>query len=207
MDVVVNAAGYDVRKPLADTTPDDFRRTVDVNLLGAMLLTQTFLPVIDDGVIVHLGGFADGRLAFPFYSADVASRAGLRAFAEPRIASWLSPAGAVVSFFSPSPADTEAERPFHPLWHPLGTAIVLPDKVAGELVKAVDRRGKLHIMGGSTTRLFAAINAVSPRLADTLLMKRYGATMGPFLCRPTTRNPMFNPRALGLSGVERSAFC
>ena len=70
VDVVVNATGYDVRKPLAEHTLDDLRRTLDVNLLGAMLLTQTFLPVIDDGVIVHLGGFADGRLAFPFYSAD-----------------------------------------------------------------------------------------------------------------------------------------
>ncbi len=166
VDVVVNAAGYDVRKPLADTTPDDFRRTLDVNLLGAMLLTQTFLPVMDDGVIVHLGGFADGRLAFPFYSADVASRAGLRAFAEAANRELaLAGRAPVVSFFSPSPADTEAERPFHPLWRAMGTAIVSPDKVAAELVKAVDRRKKVHIMGGWTTRFFAALNAVSPRPA------------------------------------------
>jgi NAD(P)-dependent dehydrogenase (short-subunit alcohol dehydrogenase family) len=67
-DGVVNATGYDARKSLSDHTLDDFRRTLDVNLLGAMLLTQTFLPVVGDGMIVHLGGFADGRLAFPFYA-------------------------------------------------------------------------------------------------------------------------------------------
>ena len=185
VDVVVNATGHDVRKSLFEHTLDDFHHTLDVNLLGAMLLTQTFLPVMGDGVIVHLGGFADGRLAFPFYSADAASHAGLRAFAEAANRE-LALAGrpAVVSFFSPGPADTEAERPFHPLWRELGTAIVSPDKVAGELVKAVDRREKVHIMGGWTTRFVAALNAVSPRLADALLLKRYAATMGRFFGRP-----------------------
>lgn len=194
VDVVVNATGYDARKPLEDHTTDDFRRTLDVNLLGAMLLTQTFLPVIDGGVIVHLGGFADGRLAFPFYSADVASRAGLRAFAEAANRE-LALAGrtAVVSFFSPSPADTEAERPFHPLWRALGAAIVSPGKVAGELVKAVDRREKVHIMGGWTTRFFAALNAVSPHLADALVMKRYGTTMARFFGRPEGEESAWPP--------------
>ena len=129
----------------------------------------------------------------------LASRAGLRAFAEAANRE-LALAGrtAVVSFFAPSPADTEAERPFHPLWRSLGTAIVSPDKVAGELVKAVDRREKVHIMGGWTTRFFAALNAVSPRLADALVMKRYGATMGRFFGRPDgeeSGSPPARPRS------------
>lgn len=110
IDVVVNAAGHDVRKPLATHSSDDLRRTFDVNLLGAMELTRLFLPVIGDGVILHLGGFADGRLAFPYYSADVASRAGLRAFVESTNRELaLEGRGARVAFFSPSPADTDAE--------------------------------------------------------------------------------------------------
>ena len=32
------------------------------------------------GAIVHIGGFADGRLAFPYYSVDAASRAGVFTF-------------------------------------------------------------------------------------------------------------------------------
>jgi NAD(P)-dependent dehydrogenase (short-subunit alcohol dehydrogenase family) len=181
VDVVVNATGYDARKPLQDHTLDDFRRTLDVNLLGAMLLTQTFLSAMAEGVIVHLGGFADGRLAFRFYSADVAARAGVRAFTESvnrELALTRRPLE--ISFFSPSAADTEAERPFHPLWRQMGAKIVPPEKVAAELVEAVIRREKVHIMGGWTTRLFAALNAVSPRLADTLMMKSYGEMMSRF---------------------------
>jgi NAD(P)-dependent dehydrogenase (short-subunit alcohol dehydrogenase family) len=133
VDVVINAAGYDARKPLAEHSLDDFRRTLEVNLLGAMLVTQTFLAVMADGVILHLGGFADGRLAFPFHSADAAARAGLRAFAESvnRELALRPHPRPVVSFFSPSPADTEAERPFHPLWRQMGTAIVPVEKVGG----------------------------------------------------------------------------
>jgi NAD(P)-dependent dehydrogenase (short-subunit alcohol dehydrogenase family) len=190
VDVVINAAGYDARKPLAEHSLDDFRRTLEVNLLGAMLVTQTFLSVMADGVILHLGGFADGRLAFPFYSADAASRAGVRAFAESvnRELALRPRPRPVVSFFSPSPADTEAERPFHPLWRQIGMAIVPVEKVAEEVVQAVARRRKVHIMGGWLTRFFAALNAVSPGLADALMMKRFGAAMDRFFRPPGLRN-------------------
>lgn len=178
LDVVINATGYDVRKPLAAHTADDLRRTLDVNLLGAIELTRLFLPVVGDGVILHLGGFADGRLAFPYHSADVASRAGLRAFGESvnrEIA--LEGRRGLVAFFSPSPADTPAERPFHPLWRAMGSPIAPPRRVAAGVVNAVFRRRALTVMGGPLTRAFAALNAVAPGLADALLMRRYGALM------------------------------
>lgn len=65
VDVVINATGYDVRKAFEQHTAEDLRRTVDVNLLGAMNITHAFMRDMADGVIAHLGGFADGRLAFP----------------------------------------------------------------------------------------------------------------------------------------------
>jgi len=178
LDVVVNATGHDVRKPLLAHTPDDLRRTLEVNLLGAMELTRLFLPVMNDGVILHLGGFADGRLAFPYYSADVASRAGLRSFVESANRELALEGRRVgVAFFSPSPANTEAERPFHPLWRAMGTPIVSPERVAAQVVNAVARRRPFTVMGGALTRAFAAINAIAPGLADALLMRRYGALM------------------------------
>jgi hypothetical protein len=62
----------------------------------------------------------------------------------------------------------------------MGTAIVPVEKVAEEVVQAVARRSKVHIMGGWLTRFFAALNAVSPGLADALMMKRFGAAMDRF---------------------------
>lgn len=74
-----------VRKFFEQHTVADFRRLLDANLIGAMLLIHTFLPAMrkqNSGIIVHIGGFADGRLAFPYYSANVATRAGIFSFVE-----------------------------------------------------------------------------------------------------------------------------
>ncbi len=176
IDVVINASGADARKPLEAHTPDEVRRMLDVNLGGVIGLTQGALPIMrDSGVMVHVGGFADGRLAFPYYSADVATRAGVAAFVE-AINRELALEGraVIVSYFSPSPTDTEAERPFHPIWREMGVKIEPLGAVVAELLTAIQRRERLHIMGGFTTRLFAKLNAAWPQLTDRLMMKRYG---------------------------------
>jgi short-subunit dehydrogenase len=178
VDVLINASGVDVRKPFADHSLADLERSVDVNLLGAMLLTHTFLPAMRQrrkGTIVHVGGFGDGRLAFPYYTADVATRAGLFSFIEALNRELrLEGSPVKVAYFSPAPADTEAERPFHPIWKTMGLRIAPVEKVAAALLRAVGRGETVHIMGGWSTSLFAKLNAAWPRLADALLLNGYG---------------------------------
>lgn len=85
IDIVINASGYDVRKSLAEHSYEEAKNTLDINLLGAILITKAFLPHMREqkgSTIMHIGGFADGRLAFPYYSVDAASRAGLFTFIE-----------------------------------------------------------------------------------------------------------------------------
>ncbi len=178
IDVVVNAAGFDVRKPLSRHEPEEIRRTLDTNLLGAILITRHFLPVMNNSsgsTIVHMGGFADGRLAFPYYSVDVASRAGIHAFAEAMNRELKQEGSRVtVTYFCPNSADTPAERPFHQVWKEMGITISSPEQVASELLDTVARRRTVWLMGGLPTRIFAKLNVLSPRLADKLLMNRYG---------------------------------
>ncbi|MBP7687342.1 MAG: SDR family NAD(P)-dependent oxidoreductase [Thermoflexales bacterium] len=176
LDFVINASGADVRKPLDAHTPDEVRRMLDVNLGGVINLTQGVLSIMrENGVILHVGGFADGRLAFPYYSADVATRAGVAAFVEAinrELA--LEQRKVIVSYFSPSPTDTEAERSFHPIWREMGVKIEPLANVVAELLTSIQQRERLHIMGGVSTRLFAKLNAAWPQLADRLVMNRYG---------------------------------
>jgi NAD(P)-dependent dehydrogenase (short-subunit alcohol dehydrogenase family) len=85
IDAVINLSGVDTRKPLEAHTPEEIQRLLAVNLAGSVYLTQAFLPLLkaqQAGVILHVGGFADGRLAFPFYSIDAATRAALATFIE-----------------------------------------------------------------------------------------------------------------------------
>jgi short-subunit dehydrogenase len=178
VDVVVNATGFDVRKPLTRHEPEEIRRTLDTNLLGAILITRQFLALMKNSsgsTIVHMGGFADGRLAFPYYSVDVASRAGIHAFAEAMNRELKQEDSQVtVTYFCPNSADTPAERPFHEVWKEMGITISSPEQVAAELLDAVARKRTVWLMGGLPTRAFAKLNVLAPRLADKLLLNRYG---------------------------------
>ncbi len=181
VDVVINATGYDVRKAFEQHTAEDLRRTVDVNLLGAMNITHAFVLDMTDGVIAHLGGFADGRLAFPYYAADAASRAGVASFVEAMNRELrLKGKPVTLLYFSPSPADTDAERAFHELWREMGTKIVSTEQVAAELRRAVIQKRKQYVMGGALVNGFAKLNAAFPDLADLLMMNQYGKKMQNF---------------------------
>jgi NAD(P)-dependent dehydrogenase (short-subunit alcohol dehydrogenase family) len=80
VDVLVNNAGANWSKPLVSSTPDDVVRLLNVNLLGAMLLTREVLPAMlqrRHGAIISVGSLS-GRVAMePLYSA---TKYGLRGF-------------------------------------------------------------------------------------------------------------------------------
>lgn len=54
LDVVVNNAGLAIRKPFKQTTPEDWRRQIEVNLLGAIQLCHAAMP--------HLEKSGQGRI-------------------------------------------------------------------------------------------------------------------------------------------------
>lgn len=181
VDIVVNATGHDVRKTLENHNLEDIENTIETNLKGTILLTQAFSRVMKDergSTILHIGGFADGRMAFPYYSVDVATRAGVYSFVE-AMNRELEVEGklARLSYFCPSPADTEAERPYHELWQSMGIQIASAEKVAEDLIKHLERQRATGIMGGLSTLVFAKLNSVIPKLADILLMKKYSAML------------------------------
>jgi len=188
LDAVVFLTGIDVRKPLTDHSEDEISRLLRINLEGPILATRRLIDrVRDGGVIAHVGGFADGRLALPYYTADVASRAGLAAFSEaltrePR----LEGRDIVVSYLCPEPAETDAERPYLDLWRSMGTSVAAPSKVARFIVDALETRPGLRIMGRAS-RLIARINALSPSAADVVALNGIGRKLREAFGRPAGR--------------------
>lgn len=177
VDVVVNLSGMDVRRRIEDHSVEEIQQLLLLNLAGSIHLTKMFLPWMKaqrQGVILHVGGFADGRLAFPFYSVDAATRAGLAKFIEAlnrELRVEKSPVRLI--YFSPSPADTDAERPYHGIWREMGIRIESPDRVANELLRAIRQPSEHYLMGGFLTDLSSRLNAAFPRLADAFIMDRY----------------------------------
>ena len=106
-DIIVNNAGIFFIKPVADATPDDFARTISVNLTGPFLIARTFVPHLvrrGSGHLVTIGSVSD-HVAYTGSTAYAASKYGLRGMHEVLRAE-LSRTGVRTTLVSPGPVDT-----------------------------------------------------------------------------------------------------
>jgi NAD(P)-dependent dehydrogenase (short-subunit alcohol dehydrogenase family) len=80
LDVLVNNAGVEPHSPLLEMDEWDWRRTLDVNLTGPFLCTQTAARVMREqggGVIVNIASIAGRAHGLRDRAAYVASKTGL----------------------------------------------------------------------------------------------------------------------------------
>ena len=103
---LVNNAGIVTTGPLEFQPLDDFRRQLEVNLIGPLAVTQAFLPLIrrGRGRIVNVGSIG-GLLVVPIEGAYSASKFGLEAVSDAlrlELREWKIP----VSHVDPGVTDT-----------------------------------------------------------------------------------------------------
>ena len=82
VEVVVNNAGIGVFDRIQDMSLEDWDMQINTNLRGSFLITQLFVPFLikkKSGKILFMNSVA-GLSPFPFSSAYVASKYGLRGF-------------------------------------------------------------------------------------------------------------------------------
>lgn len=182
VDHVIVAAGVDVRLPLAAHSDDDVARQLDVGLAGPIHVARAFLPALaPGGTLAFLGGFGDGSLAMPYASADVAARAGLAGFCaalnrELRVEERAGGRAARACYVGPLPADTDAERPYLPVWRALGAPVTTPDSVADFVLAALVSGRRVAVMGRST-RALLCLGSLIPAVVDHYVVRRWGPTL------------------------------
>jgi len=91
-------------KPFHRTSPDDFRQTMEINLLGAVRAVQAALPALKqsgDASVVLMGTVAS-RIGMPFHSAIAAAKSALRAWSSAWPPNTLPNASASTSYPPPS---------------------------------------------------------------------------------------------------------
>ena len=84
IDVWVNDAMVSVFAPISETTPEEFRRVMEVNYLGTVhgtLAALRHMRARDSGVIVQIGSALAYR-SIPLQSAYCASKAAIRGFTD-----------------------------------------------------------------------------------------------------------------------------
>lgn len=80
VNVLINNAGTNWVKPFAETSAEEISHLLQVNLLGAMLLTNALLPQMlqqSSGTIISVGSVASRVAIEPLYSA---TKFGIRGF-------------------------------------------------------------------------------------------------------------------------------
>ncbi len=112
VQILINNAGINIRKPVIDFTLAEWRAVLDTNLTGAFLVCRSFVP--------HMKGQGYGRIlnltsimshvALPGRSAYAASKSGLLGFTR-ALALELAPERITVNGISPGPIATEMNTP------------------------------------------------------------------------------------------------
>ncbi len=107
IDVLVNNAGWDLFVPFLDTSPDDWARLIEINLIGAMHMHHAVLPAMvqrGHGRVVNVASDA-ARVGSSGEAVYAACKAGLIALSK-TLAREHSRHGITFNVVCPGPTDT-----------------------------------------------------------------------------------------------------
>lgn len=112
VQILINNAGMNIRKPVTDFTLAEWRQVMDTNLNSVFLMCRSFVPHMrgqEYGRILNLTSIMS-HVALPGRTAYAASKAGLLGFTR-ALALELAPEKITVNGISPGPVATEMNAP------------------------------------------------------------------------------------------------
>jgi NAD(P)-dependent dehydrogenase (short-subunit alcohol dehydrogenase family) len=113
IDIIVNSAGINIRKPVIETTLDDLRKVLDVNFIGTFLMIREVLKTMINksvkGKIINLASIF-GVVAFKGQCSYAASKGAIVQFTRVS-AIEAAEYGICVNAIAPSYIDTPLVRP------------------------------------------------------------------------------------------------
>lgn len=209
IDTWVNVAAVSVFSPFEETRPEEFRRVIDVNLLGQIYGTLAALPYLrrgGRGSLIQVSSI-EGFVSFPFQSAYAAAKRGIAGFSD-ALRLELQRDGSDIQVTTILPASINTPLFEHARTR-LGVApqgappVYAPELVADAILYAAQFGGREIIVGGSGV-LLALLQRLSPRLVDQILLTRVGfesqLTRRPK--RPTEPNNLMAPAPLATYSVH-----
>jgi short-subunit dehydrogenase len=199
LDLVVNAAGNLLIGPVAEASPVEMAKLVEVNLLGTMIGTRTCLPWLIDSAkdrVAAGGGVLNiasifAQVSPPGFAAYNATKAGVVAWTE-ALRGELAPLGlnatVVLPGVTPTRLFARASYP-SPAWRQmcdryLAGAELTADQVATAAIAGMTR-GQLYVVVGRRAKLYARLK----RLAPAWLIDRVGRLSPPLPYATTAETP------------------
>ena len=178
IDTWVHVAAVSLYAPFQETSPEEFRRVIEVNLIGQAYGAMAALPHLKregGGALIHIGS-VESKRSFPLHSAYSASKHGMIGFIDalrvelmhdriPISVTTILPAGINTPFFDKSLTRLGVKpRPSPPVYE--------PELVANAILYAAEHPVRDIYVGGAGKSM-EWLHIVSPNLADRLL-SRFG---------------------------------
>jgi NAD(P)-dependent dehydrogenase (short-subunit alcohol dehydrogenase family) len=192
---LINNAGITVAFPLEFLPMDEFRRQLEVNLVGQLALTQVMLPLLRTarGRIVNISSIS-GRVAAPYVGAYAASKHALEAMSD-SLRVELRNLGVKVSLVEPGDVDT-------PIWQ---KSRELADQLRDRMLEEVGEGSVSEEVRENYAKDIKAMRAATAKFADKAMpVDRVVRAVVHAVCarRPKTRYPL-GAKTLGTVFVLR----
>jgi NAD(P)-dependent dehydrogenase (short-subunit alcohol dehydrogenase family) len=161
LDGIVNNAGISVGGPMETVTTDDWRKQLEVNVIGQMAVTRAVLPRLREsrGRMVFISS-VNGRLSMPMIGAYSASKFALEAAAD-ALRMELRPWHIPVVIVEPAQTDTD-------MWR---TADTMFDEAEAALTPEHRAMYARHMAGMKKMIPIARRMAVDPAKVSTVVEK------------------------------------
>jgi uncharacterized protein len=182
LDVLVNNAGRSMRGKVLDTTPEQFRELMELNLIATVRCTRAAAPhlLTQRGHVVNIGSLA-AKSAARWVGAYPATKFAVAAYSQ-QLRLELGPEGLHVLLVCPGPIARSDAR-LYPLeglediperarrpGAGVHVRAIAPDKLAAAILHACERRQPELVMPGKARLLFA-LAQLWPRLGDWLVLR------------------------------------
>ena len=180
LNAIVNNAGVVVTGPMETVTTEDWRKELEINVIGQLAVTRAVLPRLREsrGRVVFMSSL-NGRLSMPLVGAYCASKFALEAAAD-SLRMELRPWNIDVAIVEPAQTDTDMWRTADDMVEQFEAALTAEQRdlyarhIAG-LKKSIPLSQKLAVPAEKVSAVVAkALTARSPR-------SRYVVGVGPKL--------------------------
>lgn len=175
LDTWVHVAAVNLYATFDQTTPEEFKRLIDVNLMGQVYGAMVALPHLKRegrGALIHVSS-VEARRAFPYHSAYAASKHGIDGFLEamrvelthekiPVSVTNVMPASINTPLFSKSRTKLGVKPQGLPPFYQ-------PEAVADAILYVAENPTRDIVVGGAG-KAFLFGQKLSPALLDTLLL-------------------------------------
>lgn len=175
IDTWVHLAAVSIYATFQETTPEEFKRIIEVNLLGQAYGAMVALPHLKRagrGALIHISS-VEGRRAFPYQSAYASSKHGVIGFLDalrvelahegvPISVTNIMPSAINTPFFNKARTKIDVK--------PLGMPpLYKPAEVARAILYAAEHPTR-DIIVGEAGKTILTLQSLSPSLVDTLVL-------------------------------------